>query len=187
MYFIGQHLLALLCIAPASPADHRQEWELWFARYDAVPSEQRSYQPALFIFRERFVPAVKGSSIDVVQRYDIGGPFDIYKQNGAYFAGRLPLFAPTADKMSIRGGEFDCEAVAEMTGYAVTCRSNYSGYSFRSFYHPRVGVSWFEYFCGHPKEVCRFEFAEGKMLFSQEFFDALERSGDIRTDEPSRP
>lgn len=187
MAFIGRSFLALLCIAATSPVDHRQEWEHWFAKYDAVPTKQIGYQPALFIFKHRFVPAGKGASIASVQEYDVGRSFHVYEKDGVYFADTLPLFAPTTDRTSIRGGEYDCEAIAETAGYAVTCRSNYSGDSFRSFYQPGVGVRWFEYFCGYPMDVCRFEFAEGKMLFRKEFLDAIECSGDIRTDAPFRP
>lgn len=187
MGLITISVAALLGTVVVAPTDARDQW-LWFAEYDVVsPRPKHLGKDALFIFKHRFVPAAKHTPVTSVVRFDVASSFDVYKQDDAYFADALPLFAPSTRRTSISGGQYDCEAIRRPTGYAVTCRSNYSGDVLRSFYEPNVGVRWFEYFCGHPQVVCRYNLVKGKALFRGEFIDAVERIGDVRTHKPFRP
>ena len=188
MALVSRIFLSVLCLGATAPSKQaHSNWALWYARYDAIESQTVLRSPVLFIFEHRFVPATKGDRASDVLDSDTGGSFDVYKQGGSYYADQLPLFAPSPRNMSVSGGDFDCEAVRELTGYAVTCRSVYGGGTVKSFYQPKVGITWFEYFCGVPEKVCRYKLADGKALFRPEFINALERRGDIEVGVPLRP
>jgi hypothetical protein len=179
----------VLSLRAASPrTDARRDWEQWFAEYDVIPAGQASRQPVLLFFKHRFVFWTKGESIAAAQRSDVALGYRVFRANGAYFVDTLPVFAPGKGTTSVVGGGYDCSAVEQEGGYAVTCRSVYIGATYKSFYRPDLGVTWFEFACENLEDTCRYQLASGaKGLLRREFLRALDRSGGIRTDAPVRP